>query len=56
MRPTPLLAGTWYQAWWLTYFKRENLKDAAVLNAAGYLYSPLLDKYTMAEQSVDLFI
>jgi (E)-4-hydroxy-3-methylbut-2-enyl-diphosphate synthase len=32
---------------------RENLKDAAVMNAAGYLYSPLLDKYTMAEQSVD---
>jgi (E)-4-hydroxy-3-methylbut-2-enyl-diphosphate synthase len=32
---------------------RENLKDAAVLNAAGYIYSPLLDKYNMAEQSVD---
>jgi (E)-4-hydroxy-3-methylbut-2-enyl-diphosphate synthase len=32
---------------------KENLKDAAVLNAAGYLYSPLLDKYNMAEQSVD---
>ncbi|AMR30288.1 1-hydroxy-2-methyl-2-(E)-butenyl 4-diphosphate synthase [Mucilaginibacter sp. PAMC 26640] len=32
---------------------RENLKDAAVMNAAGYLYSPLLDKYNMAEQSVD---
>jgi (E)-4-hydroxy-3-methylbut-2-enyl-diphosphate synthase len=32
---------------------RENLKDAAVLGAAGYLYSPLLDKYNMAEQSVD---
>jgi (E)-4-hydroxy-3-methylbut-2-enyl-diphosphate synthase len=32
---------------------RENLKDPAVLNAAGYLYSPLLDKYNMAEQSVD---
>jgi (E)-4-hydroxy-3-methylbut-2-enyl-diphosphate synthase len=31
----------------------ENLKDAAVLSAAGYLYSPLLDKYNMAEQSVD---
>jgi (E)-4-hydroxy-3-methylbut-2-enyl-diphosphate synthase len=29
------------------------LKDASVLNAAGYLYSPLLDKYNMAEQSVD---
>ena len=32
---------------------RENLKDASVMNAAGYLYSPLLDKYNMAEQSVD---
>jgi (E)-4-hydroxy-3-methylbut-2-enyl-diphosphate synthase len=32
---------------------RENLKDAAIMNAAGYLYSPLLDKYNMAEQSVD---
>ncbi len=32
---------------------KENLKDPAVLNDAGYLYSPLLDKYNMAEQSVD---
>jgi (E)-4-hydroxy-3-methylbut-2-enyl-diphosphate synthase len=32
---------------------KENLKDAAVLHAAGYIYSPLLDKYNMAEQSVD---
>lgn len=32
---------------------KENLKDAAVLNPAGYIYSPLLDKYNMAEQSVD---
>jgi len=32
---------------------RANLKDPAVLNDAGYLYSPLLDKYNMAEQSVD---
>jgi (E)-4-hydroxy-3-methylbut-2-enyl-diphosphate synthase len=32
---------------------RNNLKDPAVLNDAGYLYSPLLDKYNMAEQSVD---
>jgi (E)-4-hydroxy-3-methylbut-2-enyl-diphosphate synthase len=32
---------------------RENLKDPAVMSAAGYLYSPLLDKYNMAEQSVD---
>src|ERR1700749_3973921 len=30
-----------------------NLKDPAVLNDAGYIYSPLLDKYNMAEQSVD---
>ena len=32
---------------------RQNLKDPAVLNDAGYLYSPVLDKYNMAEQSVD---
>jgi len=32
---------------------RQNLKDPAVLNDAGYLYSPALDKYNMAEQSVD---
>jgi (E)-4-hydroxy-3-methylbut-2-enyl-diphosphate synthase len=32
---------------------QANLKDPATLNAAGYLYSPLLDKYNMAEQSVD---
>ncbi|MGF7081886.1 (E)-4-hydroxy-3-methylbut-2-enyl-diphosphate synthase [Mucilaginibacter sp. UYCu711] len=32
---------------------KENLKDAGVLNPAGYIYSPLLDKYNMAEQSVD---
>src|SRR5665213_3178493 len=32
---------------------QKNLKDASILNDAGYLYSPLLDKYTMAEQSVD---
>ncbi len=30
-----------------------NLKDPAVLNSVGYLYSPVLDKYNMAEQSVD---
>ncbi|MDB4924740.1 (E)-4-hydroxy-3-methylbut-2-enyl-diphosphate synthase [Mucilaginibacter sp.] len=30
-----------------------NLKDASVLNDAGYIYSSLLDKYNMAEQSVD---
>ncbi|MDB5003562.1 MAG: ispG [Mucilaginibacter sp.] len=32
---------------------KENLKDTSVLNSAGYIYSPLLDKYNMAEQSVD---
>ena len=32
---------------------QKNLKDPSVLNDAGYLYSPLLDKYNMAEQSVD---
>jgi (E)-4-hydroxy-3-methylbut-2-enyl-diphosphate synthase len=31
----------------------KNLKDPAVLNDAGYLYNSLLDKYNMAEQSVD---
>ena len=30
-----------------------NLKDPSVLNNAGYLYNALLDKYNMAEQSVD---
>jgi len=30
-----------------------NLKDPLVLNDAGYIYSPLLDKYNMGEQSVD---
>jgi (E)-4-hydroxy-3-methylbut-2-enyl-diphosphate synthase len=39
-----LSAGIW---------SRANLKDPAVLSDAGYLYSPLLDKYNMAEQSVD---
>ena len=32
---------------------KSNLKDPAILNDAGYLYSPVLDKYNMAEQSVD---
>jgi (E)-4-hydroxy-3-methylbut-2-enyl-diphosphate synthase len=32
---------------------RANLKDPAVMNDAGYLYSAVLDKYNMAEQSVD---
>ncbi|WP_454801538.1 (E)-4-hydroxy-3-methylbut-2-enyl-diphosphate synthase [Mucilaginibacter phyllosphaerae] len=32
---------------------QANLKDASVMNDAGYLYSPILDKYNMAEQSVD---
>jgi len=31
----------------------KNLKDPTVLNDVGYLYSPLLDKYNMADQSVD---
>ncbi len=31
----------------------KNLKDPAILSDAGYLYSPLLDKYNMADQSVD---
>lgn len=31
----------------------RNLKDPSVLNDAGYLYSPVLDKYNMADQSVD---
>jgi (E)-4-hydroxy-3-methylbut-2-enyl-diphosphate synthase len=30
-----------------------NLKDPAILSDAGYIYSPLLDKYNMGEQSVD---
>jgi len=31
----------------------KNLKDPSILNDAGYLYSPMLDKYNMADQSVD---
>ncbi|WP_419801691.1 (E)-4-hydroxy-3-methylbut-2-enyl-diphosphate synthase [Mucilaginibacter sp.] len=31
----------------------KNLKDPAIMADAGYLYSPLLDKYNMADQSVD---
>lgn len=31
----------------------ENLRDPGILAAAGYLYSPALDKYHMGEQSVD---
>ena len=31
----------------------KNLKDPTVLSDVGYLYSPILDKYTMGEQSVD---
>lgn len=31
----------------------KNLKDPSILADAGYLYAPLLDKYNMAEQSVD---
>jgi (E)-4-hydroxy-3-methylbut-2-enyl-diphosphate synthase len=32
---------------------KANLKDPSILNSVGYLYSPVLDKYNMAEQSVD---
>lgn len=32
---------------------RKNLKDPAILSEVGYLYSSLLDKYNMAEQSTD---
>ncbi len=32
---------------------KKNLKDPAIVSDAGYLYSPLLDKYSMADQSVD---
>jgi len=32
---------------------KKNLKDPAVLSEVGYLYSALLDKYNMAEQSTD---
>ncbi len=31
----------------------KNLKDPAILTDAGYIYSALLDKYNMGEQSVD---
>ncbi|HVS90697.1 MAG TPA: (E)-4-hydroxy-3-methylbut-2-enyl-diphosphate synthase [Mucilaginibacter sp.] len=32
---------------------QANLKDPAILGDAGYIYSPLLDKYNMGDQSVD---
>jgi (E)-4-hydroxy-3-methylbut-2-enyl-diphosphate synthase len=32
---------------------KKNLKDPGIMTDAGYIYSPLLDKYNMAEQSVD---
>jgi (E)-4-hydroxy-3-methylbut-2-enyl-diphosphate synthase len=32
---------------------KQNLKDPATLSDTGYLYSALLDKYNMGEQSVD---
>lgn len=32
---------------------KKNLKDPAVLVETGYLYSPILDKFNMGEQSVD---
>ncbi len=31
----------------------KNLKNPSTLNEVGYLYSPLLDKYSMGEQSID---
>ncbi|HXH99100.1 MAG TPA: (E)-4-hydroxy-3-methylbut-2-enyl-diphosphate synthase [Sphingobacteriaceae bacterium] len=31
----------------------KNLKDPSILSDVGYMYSPILDKYNMAEQSVD---
>ena len=31
----------------------KNLRDPAILSDAGYIYSALLDKYNMGEQSVD---
>jgi (E)-4-hydroxy-3-methylbut-2-enyl-diphosphate synthase len=32
---------------------QKNLKDPSILNDAGYLYSAVLDKYNIADQSVD---
>lgn len=32
---------------------KSSLMDPQILAAAGYIYSPLLDKFNMAEQSVD---
>lgn len=31
----------------------QNLKDVNILGAAGYNYSPILDKYNMGDQSID---
>ncbi len=31
----------------------QNLKDANILASAGYIYSPILDKYHMGDQSID---
>ena len=31
----------------------KNLKDPAILGDVGYVYSPILDKYNMGEQSTD---
>ncbi len=31
----------------------KNLKDPAILSDVGYIYSPILDKYNMGEQSID---
>lgn len=32
---------------------RQNLRDPSMMNAVGYRYDPLLDKYHMGDQSVD---
>jgi (E)-4-hydroxy-3-methylbut-2-enyl-diphosphate synthase len=31
----------------------QNLKDSNILAAAGYVYTPILDKYNMGDQSID---
>jgi (E)-4-hydroxy-3-methylbut-2-enyl-diphosphate synthase len=31
---------------------KRNLKDPSILSDAGYVYAPLLDKFSMADQSV----
>ncbi len=34
--------------------ERENLKDPAILNAVGFNYSALLDKYNLTDQACDI--